>query len=99
MPRIRMESVALDQGEEPTAGDHRGRVATAALDLPQQRRPLLRPAGEQSLTGGDAVVREHLGDVYRALELLDKARDQYRLALARDASNARLKAKLAQTTP
>ncbi len=51
------------------------------------------------LTGGDAVVREHLGDVYRALKLLDQARDQYRLALARDASNARLKAKLAQTAP
>jgi tetratricopeptide (TPR) repeat protein len=49
------------------------------------------------LTDGDPVVREHLGDVYRDLDLRAQARDQYRLSLASDASNARVRAKLAET--
>jgi len=46
------------------------------------------------LTGGDAVVREHLGDVYKELRLNDLAREQYRLSLAGDRNNERVKAKL-----
>jgi len=45
---------------------------------------------------GDAVVREHLGDVYKVLKLLDLARDQYARALASDSSNTRLRNKLAE---
>jgi len=39
------------------------------------------------LTGGDPVVREHLGDVYRDLRLADLAREQYRLAEASTGEN------------
>jgi len=46
------------------------------------------------LTGGDAVVREHLADVYNALQLNDLAREQYRLSLAADPNNRRVRAKL-----
>ena len=44
---------------------------------------------------GDAVVLEHLGDVYKDLRLLDLARDQYARALSRDSSNTRVRTKLA----
>jgi Flp pilus assembly protein TadD len=60
--------------------------------LLEARRELERAV---DLTGGDPVVREHLGDVYKDLRLLDMARAQYRMSLAGDASNARVKAKLA----
>jgi tetratricopeptide (TPR) repeat protein len=32
------------------------------------------------LTGGDPIVREHLGDLYRDLKLAPEAREQYRLS-------------------
>ncbi|MFI5370846.1 MAG: tetratricopeptide repeat protein [Candidatus Eisenbacteria bacterium] len=57
-----------------------------------EARPLLERA--VALTRGDPVVREHLGDVYKSLKLNALARDQYRLALATDTGNARLKGKL-----
>ena len=57
-----------------------------------EARPLLERAVDR--TRGDAVVREHLGDLYKALKLNDLARDQYRQALASDADNTRLKGKL-----
>lgn len=47
-------------------------------------------------TGGDSVVHEHLGDVYNDMRLFDLAKDQYRLALSADESNARLKTKLGE---
>lgn len=46
------------------------------------------------LTGGDSIVREHLGDVYKELRLKDLAREQYRLSLAADRANERVRAKL-----
>ncbi|MBI3539516.1 MAG: tetratricopeptide repeat protein, partial [Candidatus Eisenbacteria bacterium] len=46
------------------------------------------------LTGGDPEVLEHLGDIYKDLALKDLAREQYRLCLAADPANARVKAKL-----
>jgi tetratricopeptide (TPR) repeat protein len=48
------------------------------------------------LTGGDPIVREHLGDVYKDLRLMDLAKDQYRKSLAGDRSNSRVKTKLAE---
>lgn len=48
------------------------------------------------LTGGDPVVHEHLGDVYKDLKLMDLAKEQYRLSLAGDTVNVRVKAKLAE---
>jgi len=39
------------------------------------------------LTEGDAVVREHLGDVYRDLGMRDLAREQYRVAQAMQGEN------------
>ena len=41
------------------------------------------------LTNGDPVVREHLGDVYRALQLPDLARQQYKLGQAANGDNVR----------
>ncbi len=61
--------------------------------LPESRQQLERAV---QLTDGDPVVREHLGDVYKELKMLEMARQQYRLGLAADASNTKLKAKLAQ---
>ena len=43
---------------------------------------------------GDPVVHEHLGDVYKDLKLIDLAREQYRLSLARDSLNSRVRGKL-----
>jgi tetratricopeptide (TPR) repeat protein len=47
-------------------------------------------------TGGDATVHEHLGDVYRDLKLVDRAREQYRASLEDDSRNSRVKKKLDQ---
>lgn len=41
------------------------------------------------LTNGDPVVREHLGDVYRALKQPELAREQYRLGQAANGENVR----------
>lgn len=46
------------------------------------------------LTGEDAVVLEHLGDVYKAMALNDLALKQYRLCLAADPANSRVRAKM-----
>ncbi len=46
------------------------------------------------LSGGDPVVREHLGDVYKDLRLIELAREQYRMSLASDRSNTRVRTKL-----
>jgi len=46
------------------------------------------------LSGGDPVIHEHLGDVYTELKLYNLARQQYRLSLAGDAGNTRVKSKL-----
>lgn len=48
------------------------------------------------LTGGDAVIHEHLGDVYRDLRQFDRAREQYRESLEADSKNARVRRKLEQ---
>jgi len=45
---------------------------------------------------GDAVIHEHLGDVYKDMQLNDLARDQYRLSLSSDQSNDRVKQKLSR---
>lgn len=58
----------------------------------QDARELLERALVRS--GGDAVIHEHLGDVYKALRLNGLARDQYRLTLATDKTNPRVRAKL-----
>ena len=59
--------------------------------LPEARLHLERAV---RLTGGDAVVLEHLGDVYNDLKLKDLAAEQYRLSLAADPGNPRVRAKL-----
>jgi tetratricopeptide (TPR) repeat protein len=46
------------------------------------------------LSGGDPVIHEHLGDVYKDLQLNDLAREQYRKSLAFDQTNERVKTKL-----
>ncbi|MEK7329941.1 MAG: tetratricopeptide repeat protein [Candidatus Eisenbacteria bacterium] len=61
-----------------------GRLGEARVQLERAAR----------LTGGDPVVLEHLGDVYKDLALKDLAREQYRLSLAADPGNARVRAKL-----
>jgi tetratricopeptide (TPR) repeat protein len=44
----------------------------------------------------DPVIHEHLGDVYKEMRLNDLARAQYRLSLATDEDNSRVKAKLSR---
>ena len=61
-----------------------GRLAEARVQLERAAR----------LTHGDAVVLEHLGDVYNKLQLNDLAKEQYRLSLAADPRNSRVQAKL-----
>jgi tetratricopeptide (TPR) repeat protein len=61
-----------------------GRLGEARVQLERAAR----------LTGGDAVVLEHLGDVYKDLTLKDLAREQYRRSLAADPGNARVLTKL-----
>lgn len=62
--------------------------------LEEAREQLERAVG---LTNGDPIVREHLGDVYKDMQLFDLAREQYRLSLAGDGENERVRAKLQQT--
>lgn len=81
--------------KEPNNGayiDSLGWVYYRLGRLEEARRQLERAV---ELTGGDPVVHEHLGDVYRELKLNEQARDQYRLSLAGDGSNSRVKTKLA----
>lgn len=60
--------------------------------LPEARKLLEKAV---SLTGGDPIVHEHLGDVYRDLRLPELARQEYRASLHRDAHNLRVQSKLA----
>lgn len=46
------------------------------------------------LSGGDPVIHEHLGDVYKDMKLNDLARDQYRKSLSFDQTNQRVRTKL-----
>jgi tetratricopeptide (TPR) repeat protein len=83
---------AVDQ--EPDNGayvDSMGWVYFRLGRLPDARRELERAV---ILTGGDAVVCEHLGDVYKELQLIELARAQYRKSLSADRSNARVQSKL-----
>lgn len=48
------------------------------------------------IVGPDAVVHEHLGDVYKDLRLNQLAKDQYRMSLSIDQANGRVKAKLSR---
>ena len=57
----------------------------------EARKELERAA---SLTGSDPVVCEHLGDVYKQLQLNDLAREQYKKSLAADHTNTRVRSKL-----
>jgi tetratricopeptide (TPR) repeat protein len=59
--------------------------------LAEARRDLERAV---ELTHGDPVVREHLGDVYKDMRLIELAREQYGQSLRRDQGNARVRAKL-----
>ena len=83
---------ALDfQPENGAYVDSMGWVLFRLGRYAEARKELERAA---DLTGGDAVVLEHLGDVYRALELTALAREQYRKALAADRGNTRVRTKL-----
>jgi Flp pilus assembly protein TadD len=85
---------AVDQ--EPDNGayvDSMGWVEFRLGRLADARR-LLEQAVQ--MTHGDPTVREHLGDVYKSLDLTGMARDQYRLALASDSTNVRLRNKLTE---
>lgn len=59
--------------------------------LDDARRVLERAV---DLTGGDAVVHEHLGDVYSRLKMFELARKQYRASLAAESPNLRVHGKL-----
>lgn len=80
--------------QEPDNGaylDSRGWVYYRLGRLAEARRDLERAV---ELTNGDPVVSEHLGDVYKDLNLIDLAREQYSRSLRQDQGNARVRAKL-----
>jgi tetratricopeptide (TPR) repeat protein len=58
----------------------------------EEARGLLQKAVLQ--TNGDPVVHEHLGDVYKALNLKTLALDEYRRSVAAGRDDAGLKAKI-----
>jgi tetratricopeptide (TPR) repeat protein len=66
--------------------DSYGWVLYRLGQFPEAREQLERAV---QLTGGDPVVREHLGDVYRDLKLPELAREQYRLGQAAKGENER----------
>jgi len=83
---------ALEQ--EPDNGafvDSMGWVLYRLGRLVEARTQLERAV---TLTGGDPIVCEHLGDVYKDLKLNDLARKLYRRSLEKDSSNTRVRAKL-----
>ena len=82
--------------QEPDNGaylDSMGWVYYRLGRLAEARRDLERAV---ELTNGDPVVSEHLGDVYKDLNLIDLARAQYARSLRRDQGNARVRAKLSE---
>ena len=88
----RMIRRALEQ--EPLNGafiDSLGWVLYRLGHLAEARVQLERAV---ELTGGDPIVCEHLGDVYKDLKLNDLARKLYRKSLEKDSANARVRVKL-----
>jgi tetratricopeptide (TPR) repeat protein len=86
--------IELAVAQEPDNGayvDSMGWVYFRLGRLSDARRELERAV---VLTGGDAVVCEHLGDVYKELRLNELAREQYKKSLAADHSNSRVRTKL-----
>jgi tetratricopeptide (TPR) repeat protein len=82
--------------QEPDNGaylDSRGWVYYRLGRLAEARRDLERAV---ELTNGDPVVSEHLGDVYKDLNLIDLAREQYTRSLRQDHGNPRVRAKLSE---
>jgi tetratricopeptide (TPR) repeat protein len=82
--------------QEPDNGaylDSRGWVYYRLGRLAEARRDLERAV---ELTDGDPVVSEHLGDVYKDLNLIDLAREQYTRSLRQGRGNARIRAKLSE---
>ena len=80
--------------QEPDNGayvDSMGWVHFRLGRFDEARKELERAA---SLTGSDPVVCEHLGDVYKQLQLNDLAREQYKKSLAADHTNTRVRSKL-----
>lgn len=59
--------------------------------LTEARKELERAV---ALSDGDPVIHEHLGDVYKDMQLKDLAREQYKKSLAADSTNQRVRAKL-----
>jgi tetratricopeptide (TPR) repeat protein len=90
------ELVRRALAQEPDNGaylDSMGWVYYRLGRLAEARRDLERAV---ELTNGDPVVSEHLGDVYKDLNLIDLAREQYTRSLGQDQGNARVRAKLSE---
>jgi tetratricopeptide (TPR) repeat protein len=88
------ELVRRALAQDPDNGaylDSRGWVYYRLGRLAEARQDLERAV---ELTNGDPVVCEHLGDVYKDLNLIDLAREQYARSLRQDQGNARVRAKL-----
>ncbi len=83
---------AVDQ--EPDNGDFLDALGWVYYRLGRFQEARVQLERAVQLTG-DAVVLEHLGDVYKDLKLFKLARDQYARALDRDSSNTRVRNKLA----
>ena len=89
-----IDLIARALAQDPDNGAYVDSLGWAYFRLQRLGEARVQLERAARLTGGDSVVLEHLGDVYKALTLNELALEQYRLSLAADPANARVKAKL-----
>ena len=89
-----VELIVRALAQEPENGAYVDSLGWAYYRLGRLGEARVQLERAAHLTGGDPVVLEHLGDVYKDLTLNNLAREQYRLSLAADPGNPRVKAKL-----
>jgi tetratricopeptide (TPR) repeat protein len=89
-----VEMISRALGQDPDNGAYLDSLGWAFYRLGRLTEAQAQLERAARLTGGDPIVLEHLGDVYKDLALKDLAKKQYRLSLAADPGNSRVRAKL-----
>ena len=89
-----VEMIARARAQDPDNGAFIDSLGWAYYRLGRLGEARVQLERAARLTHGDAVVLEHLGDVYNELRLKDLAKEQYRLSLAADPDNSRVRSKL-----
>ncbi|MGH7731240.1 MAG: tetratricopeptide repeat protein, partial [Candidatus Eiseniibacteriota bacterium] len=89
-----VEMIARALAQDPDNGAYIDSLGWAYYRLGRLSEARVQLERAVRLTRGDAVVLEHLGDVYNDLRLKDLAKEQYRQSLAANPGNPRVRAKL-----